>query len=583
MAARTEVMEMSDMRALVMAAIGLIVLLAAACGGADEATAFLEAGDGRMVRGDTVVVEREVIREVPVEVVVEREVIKEVEVPGETVVVEKVVSQQVLKAIAVAGPAGAAGPAVAADPDLAAWDTTSGQPEGQQADLVAQRRIIVRTVDMTLEVPDVAGSVDAIGDMAEELGGWVVSSDRSRKHRGAISVRVLAKELDQAVERLRGMASEVNFEVSTSRDVTDEFVDTTARLTNLKATEAALISLLERAGDVEDLLKVQQELTRVQEEMERLQGRIKFLEQTAAYSLINVSLELAPMDMAVDPGAPKTFSVGQVARFRASFRPPEGIDEFRFTWDFGDGSEPISGRRTAPALEEGTRFTATVNHVYSDDRDSPFIAEVEVTGTGDAGVAKGIRTVVVTVTEVPTIEVFAGDNRDVEERETVEFSGSFTRPEGLRDLSYEWDFGDGTPPAAGSLAAGVTNAVASHEYADHRPFPYTATLTIRAQSDAGEVETSSAIRVYVQQDEGWVIAGWSVADQGKAAVRSLSAVGLGAGTFLVWMVIFSPVWVVVVAVVIVARRRLRRRSSSDEADGGSVLGESVLSDEADRT
>ena len=570
MAAPTEVMEMSDMRALVLAAIGLIVLLAAACGGAEEATAFLEAGDGRMVRGQTVVVEKEVVREVPVEMMVTQEVMKEVEVPGETVVVEKA-------AMAVAGAAGPAGW------QLVALDASSGQPEGQQADLVAQRRIIVRTVDMALEVPDVAGSVDAIGDMAEELGGWVVSSDRSRKHRGAISVRVLAKELGQAVERLRGMASTVNFEVSTSRDVTDEFVDTTARLTNLKATEAALISLLERAGDVEDLLKVQQELTRVQEEMERLQGRIKFLEQTSAYSLINVSLELAPMDMAVDPGPPKTFSVGQVARFRASFRPPEGIDEFRFTWDFGDGSEPVSGRRTAPALEEGTRFTATVNHVYSDDRDSPFIAEVEVTGTGDAGVAKGIRTVVVTVTEVPTIEVFAGDNRDVEERETVEFSGSFTRPEGLRDLSYEWDFGDGTLPATASLAAGVTNAVASHEYADHRPFPYTATLTIRAQSDAGEVETSNSIQVYVQQDEGWVIAGWSVADQGKAAVRSLSAVGLGAGTFLVWMVIFSPVWVVVVAVVIVARRRIRRRSSSDEADEGSVLGESALSDEADRT
>ncbi len=570
---------MSDMRALVMAAIGLIVLLAAACSGAEDESAFLLIGEDRRV-----VVEKEVTREVPVEVVVEREVVErevmeEVQVPGETVVVEREVVREVevagekalLKAV-LAGPAGW---------QLVALDASSGQPEGQQADLVAQRRIIVRTVDMTLEVPDVAGSVDAIGDMAEELGGWVVSSDRSRKHRGGISVRVLAKELDQAVERLRGMASEVNFEVSTSRDVTDEFVDTTARLTNLKATEAALISLLERAGDVDDLLKVQQELTRVQEEMERLQGRIKFLEQTSAYSLINVSLELAPMDMAVDPGPPKTFSVGQVARFRASFRPPAGIDEFRFTWDFGDGSEPISGRRTAPALEEGTRFTATVNHVYSDDRDSPFIAEVEVTGTGDAGVAKGIRTVVVTVTEVPTIEVFAGDNRDVEERETVEFSGSFTRPEGLRDLSYEWDFGDGTPPAAGSLAAGVTNAVASHEYADHRPFPYTATLTIRAQSDAGEVETSSSIQVYVQQDEGWVIAGWSVADQGKAAVRSLSAVGLGAGTFLVWMVIFSPVWVVVVAVVIVARRRMRRRSS--EADGGSVLGESALSDEADRT
>ena len=49
------------------------------------------------VPGETVVVEKEVIREVPVEkiVTVEREVIKEVEVPGETVVVEKEVVKEV--------------------------------------------------------------------------------------------------------------------------------------------------------------------------------------------------------------------------------------------------------------------------------------------------------------------------------------------------------------------------------------------------------------------------------------------------------------------------------------------------------
>ena len=44
---------------------------------------------------ETVIVEKEVIREVPVEVVVKEEVIKEVEVPGETVVVEKEVIKEV--------------------------------------------------------------------------------------------------------------------------------------------------------------------------------------------------------------------------------------------------------------------------------------------------------------------------------------------------------------------------------------------------------------------------------------------------------------------------------------------------------
>ena len=72
--------------------------------------------------------------------------------------------------------------------------------------------------------------------------------------------------------------------------MTDEYYDIQARLTNLEATEGALIKLLDRAEKVEDALSIQQSLSEVQEDIERLQGRIKLLEQTAAYSLINVSL-----------------------------------------------------------------------------------------------------------------------------------------------------------------------------------------------------------------------------------------------------------------------------------------------------
>ena len=554
---------MLTMRALFLAVLAVVAALAVGCGGADESAASVTAEYGFGPAG-AAGSSGQVVKEVPVEVVVEREVIVEKEVPVE--VVGEAVERAVLKEATVAGPAGAAG-----GWSLVTLDAASDQATGEQATLVAQRRIIVRTVEMALEVPDVAESVDAIGDMTKELGGWVVSSDRSRRHRGAVSVRVPAERLDQAIERLRGMASEVNAEVSTSRDVTDEYIDTTARLTNLEATESALIALLGKTGEVDDLLKVQQELTRVLEQIELLQGRIKFLEQTSAYSLINVTLELEAVEMPVDAGPGKTVSVGQAARFRASFRPPEGIEDFQYKWDFGDGSDPVFGSRTAPALEAGTRFTATVNHVYSDDRDSPFIAEIEITGTGDAGVAKGTRTVLVTVSEIPTIEVFAGDHRSVEEGEPVELSGSFTRPEGLSDLTYEWDFGDGTAPATSSLAAGVTNALATHEYADHRPFPYTATLTIRAQSEAGQVEASSAIQVFVRESEGWVIAGWSVGDQGKTAVRSLSAVVLGLGTVLIWVAIFSPVWIAIVVIAVVVIRSVRRRTRSPQERGAEQV------------
>ena len=404
-------------------------------------------------------------------------------------------------AAAPAPPRGAPAPAPAPAPerDSGAAKLVEDGSTDREVALVAQQRIIVRTVDMELVVADVSGTLDAVAGIAQELGGWVVSSDRTQKHRGVTSIRVPADRLDEAILRLRDLALEVEAEVSTSRDVTDEYVDTTARLTNLLATEEALLKLFEKALKVEDALKVQTELTKIQGEMERLRGRIKFLEETSAFSLITVILELAAVEMPASAGADQTISVGQAARFRASFMPPEGIDRFSFTWDFGDGSPVAFGERTAPSLREDTRFTSTITHVYSDDRDSPFIVEFEITGTGDAGLVEGSDTLIATVTKVPKIEVFAGESQIVEEGEDVKVAGSFTRPAGLTDLTFRWDFGDGSAPVTQEIGEGLTRAVATHVYPDHRPVPFIATLTVTGQSEAGEVEAENRISILVTE------------------------------------------------------------------------------------
>ncbi len=438
--------------------------------------------------------------------------------------------------------------------------------EENVASLVVQQRIIVRTVDMGIVVADVSASLDSIARLAQEEGGWVVSSKRSQKHQGAISIRVPADRLDQTILRLREMAVEVESELLSSEDVTDEYVDTTARLKNLQATEEALLRLLSRAEEVEEALKVQESLTQTQGEIERLQGRIKFLEQTSAFSLVNVTVEMEPVEMVVDAGADRTSGVREAVRFRATFNPPEGIDEFLVTWDLGDGSRLLSSARTAPTEDEDARTTATVTHYYDDEQDSPFIAEVEITGTGDAGVAEGKDTIIITVLKRPSIEVFATEMITVEEGEELELDGSFTRPEGLTEVEYSWDFGDGTTHETGILEESVTNAVATHVYLHHRPFPYRATLTITAQSEAGEIEADTSVDVRVTESKGWVIAGWSLQDQGKTAVRMLSGTGQFAGSVLIWLLIFSPVWAVVGIVGVVATRRMRHHRSQSAND-----------------
>ena len=439
-------------------------------------------------------------------------------------------------------PAAPAAAAKAAQP----FDSLLPTFDEVQASVSAQNRIIVRTVGMGLIVDNVAGSVDRVGDVAVELGGWTVSSDRSAIHRGNVSVRVPAQQLDEAVRRIRALGIRVDWESSTSQDVTDEYVDSNSRLRSLRATEEALLNLLNQADDVEDALEVQRELTGLQAEIESLEGRIKFLEQTAAFSLINVTLTLAPMPLAMDAGSDQTFSAGQPARFRATFTPPEGIDSFSFLWDFGDGSQ-AEGTGTAPTTVPGQRVTATVNHFFEDDTDSPYIVQLELTGTGPAGLVEGTDTLIATITRIPTIEVFAGESLFVEEGEEVEYSGSFTRGDGLWDLQYRWDFSDGSPTVTGIPQEGDTRATALHTFENYRPDPYQVTLTVTAQSEAGEVRGSSSFSVFVTESQGLVVGNWDLLVSARWAIRALSAVALGVVNIVIWVAVFSPVWLVIAA------------------------------------
>ena len=266
--------------------------------------------------------------------------------------------------------------------------------------------------------------------------------------------------------------------------------------------------------------------------------------------------------MTVDAGTDQTAGVGQVVRFRAFFKPPEGIEDFVFTWDFGDGSRVVTSDRTAPTEDEDTRVTATQTHQYHDERDSPFFAKSHDYRDRRRGTSRKGRTLLtVTVSKIPTIEIFAGENATVEEDQEVQLTGSFTRPEGLSEVRFKWDFGDGTPAVTGEIAEGVTNAVTTHVYPDHRPFSFTATLTITAQSEAGEVEGFSTVQVQVTEVRGWAIAGWSASDQGKTAVRALSGVGQVAVSVLIWAAIFSPIWGLVGVGGFLGWRRLRTTRS----------------------
>jgi len=158
----------------------------------------------------------------------------------------------------------------------------------------AEGRMIVRTGDMSLVVEDVVETRDEIAQLAVRFDGYVVSSRISGEEQdrtGWISIRVPDDKFDQALAELRDLAVRVTSESTDSRDVTEEYVDLQSRLNNAEATESQYLALLEKAEDVDDILKIYESLSRVRSEIEQIKGRMQYLERTSSMSLISVYLK----------------------------------------------------------------------------------------------------------------------------------------------------------------------------------------------------------------------------------------------------------------------------------------------------
>jgi hypothetical protein len=159
---------------------------------------------------------------------------------------------------------------------------------------VTQERLIIRTANLSLLVANTEEAMATISRMAEENGGWVVNSSlfqySANAKTGNITIRVPSSGFNSALEALRNMAVEVRQESTSGQDVTEEFVDLTARLANLEATADRVRAFLDAAETVEEALDVNRELSRLESDIEAMKGRLQYLSQSASFSTITVDL-----------------------------------------------------------------------------------------------------------------------------------------------------------------------------------------------------------------------------------------------------------------------------------------------------
>ena len=182
-----------------------------------------------------------------------------------------------------------------------------GTADGFSADVAPADRVVIHTANMSIVVPEPSASVQEIANLANEMGGFVVSSNvfqtffseaNVSADRASITIRVPSERLDEALAAIKSGATEIQSESISGQDVTQEFTDLQTRLRNLEAAEEQLLEIMEAATDTEDVLQVFENLRQVSEEIEVIKGRIQYLSESARLSAIAV--ELIP-DVAAQP------------------------------------------------------------------------------------------------------------------------------------------------------------------------------------------------------------------------------------------------------------------------------------------
>jgi hypothetical protein len=184
---------------------------------------------------------------------------------------------------------------------------SSGIAKGSAASAVAQDRLISMTVDMSIVVTDPQKKMDAINQMAKDLGGYLISKNMSQVHtpsgedvpQGSISIRVPATKLDQALSQIKSDVVEVRSENSNGQDVTSQYVDLQSQLTNLQQAEKDLLAIMDEAKNnpgndsttkTQDVLNVYNQIVNIRGQIEQIQGQMKYIEETTSTSAINVTL-----------------------------------------------------------------------------------------------------------------------------------------------------------------------------------------------------------------------------------------------------------------------------------------------------
>jgi hypothetical protein len=173
--------------------------------------------------------------------------------------------------------------------------------------IAPQKPQLVKTAELSLRLESIDKAMVQLRQIVRSQQGDIYNfqdnrlPENGKNHRATLMLKVPSIGLESTLAEIAKLGR-VESQGIKSEDVSQQLVDTDARLKNLRQQEDLTRKIMDRSGSVRDILTVSKELSAIRDQIERLDATVKNLRQQVAYSTINLKIEEAQSTIPTSDG-----------------------------------------------------------------------------------------------------------------------------------------------------------------------------------------------------------------------------------------------------------------------------------------
>jgi len=155
-------------------------------------------------------------------------------------------------------------------------------------------RKIVKNATLSIKTKNYDTFIDSLYQKIELYDGFVEQSqeynyDNASNRHANMNVKIPAEKLEEFIEEMASIGTLTSKTIE-SVDITDSYIDVESRINALETEEKTLLSLLERAESLNDVIELHERLSTVRTELDGMKAQKQSYDGMVAYSAVSLDI-----------------------------------------------------------------------------------------------------------------------------------------------------------------------------------------------------------------------------------------------------------------------------------------------------